>query len=319
MKAKVTNAWSAVTESPGDGWPALTRVVVESTVPPAGHKLRRLSSIRWALELAGLSLNMPAGNLAVWDGLVAEFGVGETISDRVQVDVVLEHPAEARVEIVEGLPARTVVSFDRSFISRVLAGRTVAIDPGHGGRDAGALGPINLVEKDVVLDVAHRLAVSLSAAGARPVLTRQGDDEVSTAERVRRAVGAGAECFISLHTGHTARTVVGMRTLFLRGIPGGRELAACLHRGILRKSGRPDRGMGEGGSRLAGPLNIPVAYVELVCIANPLEEAWLRNPVFKDRLAQGICNGLKDYFAERREARPHLPPDAAPRWAAKSR
>lgn len=298
MKAKVTNAWSAVTESPAEGQPVLTRVVVESTVSPAGWRLHRASPTRWTLVLTGLSLNMPAGSLSVWDGLVTEFRVDEAAPDRVQVDVVLEHPAEAWVEIREGLPVRTVVSLDRGSVSRIMGGRVVAIDPGHGGRDFGTRGPINLVEKDVVLDVARRLAARLSAVGARPILTRDGDGDVSPVERVRRAVAAGAECLVSLHTGHAAQAAVaGVRTLFPPGPPGGRELAACLHRGVLRKIRRPDRGMVAGWGRLPGPpAAIPSACVEAACIANPVEEGWLRNPVFKDRLAQGICNGLKDYF-----------------------
>lgn len=326
MKPKVTNAWSDVvavagggavdggsgggaapgTGRGGEGRPQ-SRIALESTVPPASVRLRRGSPSRWILTLEGLSLNMPAGDLPVWDGLVAGFSVTDAPPDRVRVEVTLEHPAEARVEVREGLPARTLLTFDRACLRAVLGGRAVAIDPGHGGGDAGARGPINLVEKVLMLDVARRLAAHLEVAGARPILTREGDEEVSAAERVRRARAAGADCLVSLHTGHDPRPgVMGTRTLFLPGNPGGRALAACLHRGVLRKAGRPDRGMGEGGYGLPGALPFPAAVVEAVCVANPLEEGWLRSPVFKDRIAQGLRNGLKDFFAgrpaERREA-----------------
>lgn len=304
VKPKVTNAWSDVPAAPGGagagGGPGRpqSRIALESTVPPAGVRLRRESPTRWVLMLEGLSLNMPAGHLAVWDGVVAGFSVDDAPPDRVRVEVRLDHPAEARVEVREGLPARTFLTFDRSCLNAILGGRTVAVDPGHGGEDAGARGPINLVEKVLMLDVARRLAAHLEAAGARPVLTREGDEAVPAAERVRRARAAGADCLVSLHTGHDPRPgVMGTRTLFLPGHPGGRALAACLHRGVLRKAGRPDRGLAEGGYGLPGALPFPAVIVEAVCVANPLEEGWLRSPVFKDRVAQGIRNGLMDHFA----------------------
>lgn len=299
MKPKVTNAWSDVAAAGGAADPLEeSRIVLESTVPPAGVRLRRGTPTRWTLILEGLSLNMPAGDLAVWDGLVAGFSVSDAPPERVRVEVVLDHPAEARVEVREGLPARTSLTFERSRLRAILGDRAVAIDPGHGGGDAGARGPVNLVEKALMLDVARRLAAHLEAAGARPILTREGDEDVPAAERVRRARAAGADCLVSLHTGHDPRPrVMGTRTLFLPGHPGGRALAACLHRGVLRKAGRPDRGLAEGGYGLPGAPPFPAVIVEAVCVANPLEEGWMRSPVFRDRVAQGLRNGLKDYFA----------------------
>lgn len=308
MKARVTNAWSDVYQPPEEREPAVTRVVLESTVPPADYRLYRPFPTRCTLELKGLSLNMPAGGFPVWDGLVAEFRVTEAAPDSVRMDVFLEHPAAALVSVQEGLPARTVVSLERGVISHIMAGRVVAVDPGHGGTDTGARGPINLVEKDIVLDVARRLAKRLSATGATPVLIREGDDVVSPAERTRRAAATGAACLVSIHTGHAARpAVAGTRTLFRPGAAGDQELAALLHRGVLRKIRRPDRGVAPDERVLPATLPCPAARVEAVCLTNPLEEAWLRSPVFRDRLAQGLFNGIKDYFHAGEEARP-LPP-----------
>lgn len=330
MKAKVTNAWSVVAGAAETGRPGRTRIVIESTAPPAGCRLSRPFPTRWTLELGGLSLNMPAGSLSVRDGLVSEFLLAEAAPDRVRIDVFLEHPTEARVEIRDGLPVRTVLHLDRAPVQRILGGRIVAIDPGHGGADVGARGPVNLIEKDVVLQIAKRLAAWLAASGARPVLVRTDDEDVPARERVRRAADAGAECLVSLHTGHaTRREVAGTRALFPPGSPEGRALAECLHRGVVGRIGRPDRGVVGDERALPGPFPCPAARVEVVCIANPLEEGWLRSPVFKDRAAQGLCNGLQDYFARRagfpterrpagaaKEGRPRPAPAAPAGWAA---
>jgi N-acetylmuramoyl-L-alanine amidase len=76
----------------------------------------------------------------------------------------------------------------------------VAIDPGHGGQDPGAIGPGGTKEKVVVLDIAKQLAARIDREpGMRAVLTRDGDVFLSLRERIRRARAAGAELFVSVH------------------------------------------------------------------------------------------------------------------------
>jgi N-acetylmuramoyl-L-alanine amidase len=76
----------------------------------------------------------------------------------------------------------------------------VAIDPGHGGEDPGAIGPSGLREKDVVLAVALKLRDRLNALpGTRAMLTRDGDYFVPLQERVRKARRVQADLFVSVH------------------------------------------------------------------------------------------------------------------------
>ncbi|MEY4751197.1 MAG: hypothetical protein RIQ60_3411 [Pseudomonadota bacterium] len=76
----------------------------------------------------------------------------------------------------------------------------VAIDPGHGGEDPGATGPTGLREKDVVLAIGRQLAERINARpGMRAVLTRDADYFVPLFERVRKARGAQADLFMSIH------------------------------------------------------------------------------------------------------------------------
>ncbi|HEY6353564.1 MAG TPA: N-acetylmuramoyl-L-alanine amidase [Burkholderiaceae bacterium] len=76
----------------------------------------------------------------------------------------------------------------------------VAIDPGHGGEDPGAIGPSGLREKDVVLAVALRLRERLNALpGLRAMLTRDGDFFVPLQDRVRKARRVQADLFVSIH------------------------------------------------------------------------------------------------------------------------
>jgi N-acetylmuramoyl-L-alanine amidase len=76
----------------------------------------------------------------------------------------------------------------------------VAIDPGHGGEDPGAIGPSGLKEKDVVLAVALRLRDRLNTLpGLRAMLTRDDDYFVPLQDRVRKARRVQADLFVSLH------------------------------------------------------------------------------------------------------------------------
>jgi N-acetylmuramoyl-L-alanine amidase len=76
----------------------------------------------------------------------------------------------------------------------------VAIDPGHGGEDPGAIGPTGLREKDVVLAVALQLRDRInSVPGMRAMLTRDADFFVPLHERVRKARRVQADLFVSIH------------------------------------------------------------------------------------------------------------------------
>lgn len=80
--------------------------------------------------------------------------------------------------------------------------RTVArvvIDPGHGGKDAGAVGPSGVREKDVTLDVALRVQPVLEAQGLHVLLTRKDDSFVSLEERTALANADSADLFVSVH------------------------------------------------------------------------------------------------------------------------
>ena len=76
----------------------------------------------------------------------------------------------------------------------------VAIDPGHGGKDPGAIGRNGTREKDVVLKIARRLYSRINKqSGMKAVLTRDGDYYVSLRKRMEKARSKGADIFISIH------------------------------------------------------------------------------------------------------------------------
>ena len=86
-------------------------------------------------------------------------------------------------------------------VAHPAAALTVVIDPGHGGSNCGAVGPgpQKPIEKRVTLAVAQALRRELERRGAHVVMTRERDAYLTLGERVRRANGARADLFLSIH------------------------------------------------------------------------------------------------------------------------
>jgi N-acetylmuramoyl-L-alanine amidase len=76
----------------------------------------------------------------------------------------------------------------------------VVLDPGHGGHDTGAVGPSGLLEKELTLDIARRVAPLLEEdLGLRVILTRSRDQFLALRERTALANRERAELFVSIH------------------------------------------------------------------------------------------------------------------------
>ncbi|WP_424952064.1 N-acetylmuramoyl-L-alanine amidase family protein [Deinococcus sp.] len=80
-----------------------------------------------------------------------------------------------------------------------LAGRTIVVDPGHGGSETGGAGPLRVNEKDIVLDIALQVTARLKAAGANVVMTRQTDVQVPLYTRDALAETVDADLLLSIH------------------------------------------------------------------------------------------------------------------------
>lgn len=88
--------------------------------------------------------------------------------------------------------------------------RKIAIDPGHGGKDPGAVGPNRTREKDITLAIASRLGRKLEQdLGVEVVYTRRNDQFVGLSRRARIAREAGADLFVSLHCNAGRRRAAG--------------------------------------------------------------------------------------------------------------
>lgn len=230
--------------------------------------------------------------------------------------------------LFKGLPY--VHSLDARKTFQALAGalfqlpatnRTIVLDPGHGGRDSGALcGNGCESEKHHALDWALRLARLLAANGWNVVLTRTNDAEIPLSERVALANRAHADMFLSLHfnSGGANRELAGLETYCLTptGLPSNlvREyqddpseahpnnafddqnvlLASHLHRSLLRATGAVDRGVRRARfmTVLQGQ-NRPAVLIEGGYLSNPDEARRIATPEYRQALAEGVARALE--------------------------
>ena len=103
----------------------------------------------------------------------------------------------------------------------------VALDPGHGGEDPGAIGPTGLREKDVVLAIALQLRDRLNALpGMRVMMTRDADFFVPLQERVRKARRVQADLFVSIHADAFFRPEARGASVFALSTSGATSTAA---------------------------------------------------------------------------------------------
>lgn len=104
---------------------------------------------------------------------------------------------------------------------------TVAIDPGHGGKDPGAVGRKGILEKDVVLKIAHRLEQRINQHGdMNAILTREGDYYVSLRKRMEMARVKGADLFISIHADANPNTSLTGSSVYILSNSGASSEAA---------------------------------------------------------------------------------------------
>ena len=206
-------------------YPDYTRVVVElDRTTPAEVKVLGADAgsgkpTRLYFDLAGIWVGRSyADGIRVGDGLLQGVRLGQNTRSTTRVVLDVERYDRYRILHLEG-PPRVVVdvyggrdgegSGDSTGLPMELRPiQTVVIDPGHGGKDPGAVGIGGLREKDVTLALAKAMRTSLEKRGFKVVLTRTGDRTLSLLERTASAEGARGDVFISLHANAARRKSV---------------------------------------------------------------------------------------------------------------
>lgn len=202
------------------------------------------------------------------------------------------------------------VHLDRSsrimYIDSPVQGKTIFLDPAHGGADHYNRGVSGYVEAEGVLEISLRLRDRLLSAGARVVLTRDDDTTVTLAERCRLVAEERPGLVVSVHTAAVANTALrGVASLYSYvQLLASRRLAVALAREVSRSTGSPCRGIffcwrgkeADGYLPLLNSFPTPAAVIECGCHSFVEEERLLQEPWYRQQCADGLYAGIVRYL-----------------------
>ncbi|MGP1371698.1 MAG: N-acetylmuramoyl-L-alanine amidase [Almyronema sp.] len=173
----------------------------------------------------------------------------------------------------------------------------VTIDPGHGGRDPGAVGRGGLQEKQVIFPISLRVREILEQNGVSVVLTREQDVTLDLEPRVQIAERANADLFVSIHANAISLSrpeVNGTETYYYSD--AGLRLARVLHASMLAAGGLNDRGVRQARFYVIRNTSMPAVLLEVGFVTGAQDAPLLADQLWRDQMAQGIANGILQYI-----------------------
>ncbi|MCK7607579.1 N-acetylmuramoyl-L-alanine amidase [Geobacillus stearothermophilus] len=179
---------------------------------------------------------------------------------------------------------------------QALAGKTIVLDPGHGGKDGGAQSVAGVKEKELTLGTARLLKNKLQSYGARVVLTRSGDEYVPLSARVAAARLYQADAFISLHYDSAADPDASGITIYYYDRFADYELAQSFQ-GLFRQlSALPFRGIAFGDYYVLRENEKPSVLLELGYLSNRSDAAVVATNGYQEAVTTAIVNAMRHYF-----------------------
>ncbi|MBE9250779.1 N-acetylmuramoyl-L-alanine amidase [Dolichospermum sp. LEGE 00240] len=175
----------------------------------------------------------------------------------------------------------------------------VIIDPGHGGKDSGAIGIGGVLEKDVILPISKRIAKVLERNGIQVIMTRDSDYFVTLPGRVTMAQRANADLFVSIHAnsaGASRPEVSGLETYHY---DSGLTLAQIVHSKILQSLNVRDRKVRKARFYVLRKTSMPSILVETGFLTGRDDVAKLRTSAYQNQMAEAIAQGILQYLKSR--------------------
>ncbi len=338
------------------------RLVLDLTKPITFTQKRTSDPAMLVIDLKNATLSNTAKRAAEDDSFPVEIAVTQTAPkhvrvvldmeeasnislmklrkpDRLVMDYVAKSPtpaASAKPKITLPPVARQITAAERQARLDI---QTIVLDPGHGGKDPGAIGRDGLTEKEVVLDVALRLRDLLrERLGKQVIMTRDKDEFIELDDRAKFANGHKADLFVSIHiNSHPKRATRGVE-MYHFGIASDRramEVAARengdsidhaqdfvdMIKADLALSKRIEDSQNLAWETKIAVVNVvssqydtedlgvktapfyvlrytvmPSVLAELAFISNPAEERRLRQQAFRQKAAEGLFEGIRNYL-----------------------
>jgi N-acetylmuramoyl-L-alanine amidase len=181
-----------------------------------------------------------------------------------------------------------------------LAEKTIVIDPGHGGKDPGAVG-YGLYEKTVVLDTALKVKALLKQTPFDVQLTRETDVFPELSERVAFAKNRDADIFVSIHANASNGSASGTETYYYAAatnphVQDSKALATYIQKRLITAWNLNNRGVKDADYYVLKQNSMPAVLAELGFIDNKSDNNKLKSAAYRQLAADAIYLGILDYY-----------------------
>ena len=187
-----------------------------------------------------------------------------------------------------------------------LLGKVIYIDPGHGGRDSGAIST-TFLEKDMNLLLSQKLAQLLVSKGAIVYLTRDGDYDLSTSTinrkrndlyaRVKLINNSNCDMYISMHLNASPSNKWNGIQLFYSSVLKENKKIAEIITDTMKQNMKNIRDYKkENGYYMYSKLKVPCVLIEAGFISNSNDNYKIRQDEYQDILINNIVLGIENYF-----------------------
>ena len=319
-----------------------TRVVIDLK-RKAKYSAHRLSNPpRLYIDIEKSVLDPPKKTWAIRDGLVREVRACQFSEDIVRVVLDLEesegynvfsltNPNRIVLDVFPPSVRETTRDRDPSLVGQLGAKvRTIVLDPGHGGKDPGAVAG-RLKEKTLVLDICKRLERLLKNE-YKIYMTRRTDVFIPLEARTAFANQKGADLFVSVHVNlarsskaegietfylslasdkeaselaayenamaaHAISDLEGMLEKILKNtkLKESRWFADLVQRDLVTETGRKNRGVKRAPFVVLIGANMPCVLTEVSFISNKMEARLLSTGAYREKIARALAKGIRRY------------------------
>lgn len=172
----------------------------------------------------------------------------------------------------------------------------IVLDAGHGGRDQGTSSG-DVLEKEINLRMAERIAKVLEAQDVKVLLTRTDDTKVGLEDRAQYANGQEADIFVSIHCNYCEDDagVNGLECYYREDSEEGKLLAEQIVEGVSGEGDIVCRGTRTANFRVLTKTDMPAVLVEIGYLSNQGERAKLTDESYQKLLAEKLAEGILSY------------------------
>ena len=189
-----------------------------------------------------------------------------------------------------------------------LLGKTIYIDPGHGGVDSGTTYK-NIYEKDINLIISKKIEKYLISKGATVYLTRETDKDLSTTtvnrkrndltNRAKLINNTNPDMYISIHLNYISNSKwQGLQIFYNNKNKENENIANKLTTYLKEYTSNIRDPKQENIYYMYKQIKVPGVLIELGFLSNPNDRYRLTREEYQDKLAQNISNSIEKYFKE---------------------